>query len=447
MSINVTIGTSGMINVTAGGAIESGLPQLAIEAGANVTITTTSGSYVVASADSKVSSVQGKTGTVVLTVSDLSAASAVHGHVATDIADLASAVKSTANVISVNGKTGTISLVAGDLTAASASHTHDAAGVVSGVLDVLRIPTISFTSLSNVPSLAGATHTHGYVQIINGQTGTVTVVAGSHITVTTASGQIIVEGSAGASLSDAAAASLGVASAGGSTLASRSDHVHPLPTAGSISAASATHTHNVTDIVNLTNVANVVSVNGITGLPSIAAGSNVTITTAGSQITISAEGGGAASLSSASPSPLGVAAAGTATLASRADHVHATPTIAYTSLSGIPARLRWTTQTLTADAHNHAVGDYEVVRMSMSSDVSLTGFSDGAEGKSHRVVNVSANALTFKHQHTSSSAANRLLIATGLDHDIEQDDQAEFIYDPNEQRWRMLPCCTSTAVY
>jgi hypothetical protein len=436
-----------MINVTAGGAIESGLPQLAIEAGANVTITTSSGSYVVAAADSKVSSVQGKTGTVVLTVSDLSAASATHAHVAADVADLANAVKATANVLSVNGKTAAVSLVAADLTAANASHTHDASGVVSGVFDVLRIPVISYTSLSNVPSLASQTHTHGYVQILNGQTGTVTIVAGSNITVTTSLGQIVISGVSAATLSNDSPAALGVASAGGSTLVSRSDHIHPLPTAGSISAASATHTHNVTDIVDLTSVANVVSVNGITGTPSIAAGSNVTVTTAGSQITISAEGGVSASLSSASPSPLGIASAGTATLASRADHVHAMPAISYTSLSSIPPRLRWTTQTITADAHNHTVGEYEVVRMAMSSGMSLTGFADGAEGKSHRIVNVSVNPLTFKHQHTSSSATNRLLIATGLDHEIDQDDQAEFIYDPAEQRWRMMPCCTSTAVY
>ncbi|NBW14691.1 MAG: hypothetical protein EBR82_42500, partial [Caulobacteraceae bacterium] len=80
--------------------------------------------------------------------------------------------------------------------------------VTLGVSDVTN-----FTSVANVVSVAGrtgavllttadvsaaaATHAHNYVQSLNSQTGTLSVVAGSNITVTTAAGSITIAGSLG----------------------------------------------------------------------------------------------------------------------------------------------------------------------------------------------------------------------------------------------------------
>lgn len=405
-----------------------------------------------------------------------------------------SEIRNLSAVMSVASRTGAVELVASDVTAGvfdiariptigytalsgvptaftPATHTHDASAVQSGTLSIARIPTISYTSLSNVPtSFTPSSHTHSTTDIVS-----FTAAAAAAAPVQSVQGKV-------------GAVSLVV---------------------GDLTAAAAVHTHDAADVVSGvlsvariptisytalsnkptsfppdTSIANVVSVNGITGTPEIVAGSNVTVTTAGSQITVSAAGGGGASLSDVVPQPLGVASAGTSTSASRSDHVHAVstiaytalsgvptaftpaththdasdvtagvfnvariPTIGYTALSGVPLRFRWTTQTITANAHNHTVGDYEVVRVSMSTAYSLTGFSDGSEGKSHRVINLSTNLLTFQHQHTSSNETNRLLIATGLAHAIDQDEQAEFLYDPTSQRWRMTPCCTTTAAY
>lgn len=59
---------------------------------------------------------------------------------------------------------------------------------------------------------------------------------------------------------------------------------------------------------------------------------------------------GTANLADETPQPLGVASPGTAGFASRADHVHAVPTISYANLSGLPLAF-------TPAAHQHAVSD------------------------------------------------------------------------------------------
>jgi len=84
----------------------------------------------------------------------------------------------------------------------------------------------------------------------------------------------------GASLSDATPSALGTASAGTSTTASRSDHVHLLPSLATLGAAAANHAHPY-----------VTGLNSLTGTLTLAAGSGVTLTTSGSTITIAASGG------------------------------------------------------------------------------------------------------------------------------------------------------------
>ena len=240
--ISATIGNNDGVNVAIGGTLAfSPLTVLQVTAGANITVTTSSGVFTVIGRDVPVQSVNGRTGAVTLAASDVSAASASHTHVVANITDFATGVRSnqsvssvagrtgtvtltvaditdlnTANlgrVSSVNGRTGTVTLVASDVSAASASHTH---------------------VVANITDFATEAAKYGPVSSVNGRTGTVTLVAAD------------------------------------------------------VSAASSTHTHNATDIVNLTSVANVVSVNGITGMPLIVAGSGITVSTSGSSITIGA---------------------------------------------------------------------------------------------------------------------------------------------------------------
>jgi hypothetical protein len=88
-------------------------------------------------------------------------------------------------------------------------------------------------------------------------------------------------------VSSATPQALGVAAAGSSGDASRADHVHAMPTAADVGAAAIGHTHTTTDITGYT----LTSVNGLSGSVTIAAGDNVTVSTASSTITIAAGGG------------------------------------------------------------------------------------------------------------------------------------------------------------
>jgi hypothetical protein len=87
-----------------------------------------------------------------------------------------------------------------------------------------------------------------------------------------------------------------------------------------------------------------------------AAGSNAKIdtVTAGGTVTLNftiPRGADAvANLADETPQPLGTARAGSALVASRADHVHAVPAISYSSLTGIPV-------TFSPAAHTHSISD------------------------------------------------------------------------------------------
>lgn len=176
---------------------------------------------------------------------------------------------------------------------------------------------------------AGTTHTHTASQITDFATqaakyGPVTSVNGS-------TGAVTVTG--GATLSDATPQPLGIAAAGSSTVASRSDHVHLLPTISYTALSNvptsftpATHTHAATDVTSGTFAS--------ARLP-LATSTAAGAVTIGTGLGVSS-GVISASFSDTTPSALGTAAAGTSSLASRSDHVHALPTISYTALSNVP---------------------------------------------------------------------------------------------------------------
>lgn len=80
-------------------------------------------------------------------------------------------------------------------------------------------------------------------------------------------------------------------------------------------------------------------------IDTVTSGSTVTL-----NFTIPRGVDGTANLADETPQPLGVASAGSATRAARADHVHATPTISYGNLTGVPTAF-------APSAHQHAIGD------------------------------------------------------------------------------------------
>ena len=197
------------------------------------------------------------------------------------------AVSSLAPVQSVAGRTGTVVLQASDVTA--------------GTFAIGRIPAIGYTALSGVPTtFAPSSHTHSTTEVVgltaafsqpghthstadvtgyqglpaqagflgplvtDGTNATWTsrysivspvLVQGAGMTLTrdTSAGSITVAfagSTSGLAVGSLAPLALGVAAAGSSANASREDHVHKLPTVGDITAAAASHTHDAAAVAS-----------------------------------------------------------------------------------------------------------------------------------------------------------------------------------------------------
>jgi len=365
-----------------------------------------------AAAAAPVQSVQGRTGAVVLTRIDLTAAALSHTHSTADITSFSAAASAAAPVQSVAGRSGAVQLVAADITGGT---------FASGL-----IPTISYTALSNVPgTFAPSAHTHATtdvvgitaiaaasspVQSVQGRTGTIQLSAVD----LTAAAAVHTHGTSDiTSFSAAAAAAAPIQSVSGRTGAitlSTADvsGLANVASSGSYTSLSnipttftpAIHTHATSDVVGITaafaasiHTHGTADISGYQSFPSQAGknGPLVTDGTAGSwatrysivdpvlvqgdgmtlsrnatagSITISFAGGTSGiSVSSATPQPLGTAAAGSSADASRADHVHQLPSLV--------------TLGAAAATHTHAAssitaGTFDVARLPTISYTSLT---------------------------------------------------------------------------
>jgi predicted DCC family thiol-disulfide oxidoreductase YuxK len=102
----------------------------------------------------------------------------------------------------------------------------------------------------------------------------------------------------------------------------------------------------------------------------------------------------------------------------------------------------WATVTATSTLNNYSPGTATVLRVVASGGSRfISGFSGGGPNKALRVINISTNNLTLYHESSSSDAANRLLLDAGTDRALQENDQAELLYDPISSRWRVTPCC------
>lgn len=173
--VTTSITSPDSVNVSTGTAFQASVPSLLVLGGKNVTVTTTSGTFTVASADAPVTSVNGRTGAVSVTRSELGAAPLSHTHTASQVTDFATEAAKYGPVTAVAGVTGAVGLVAGTnitLTTSSSSITISAAGVTATGL------TAAVTKLNNL-------------------TGTLSIVAGSNVTVSTSASTLTISAGGG----------------------------------------------------------------------------------------------------------------------------------------------------------------------------------------------------------------------------------------------------------
>jgi hypothetical protein len=238
-----------------------------------------------------------------------------------------------------------------------------------------------------------------------------------------------------------------------------------------ISAASDTHTHVAADITDFSAASSqygpvvsvngetgvvvltsadisdfateaakygpVVSVNGLTGTLTIAAGSNVTVSTTGSSITIAAESGG--DVVSVNGQTGEVVLSVVDVTAASAIHASQHQT---GGTDEIPAVV--TTASITASVNDYALPVADIFRLQneTTTAVNITGLSSAADGSAKLLMNVSTHtsaSYTLKHDNTNSTAASRILVPWAGDYVLSPGGGAALvIYDGTDGRWRVV---------
>lgn len=94
-----------------------------------------------------------------------------------------------------------------------------------------------------------------------------------------------------------------------------------------------------------------------------------------------------------------------------------------------------TPDALTADQNNYVIGNYDILRLSSTEEVTITGFAGGMKGRFIKIFNVGAYALTLAHQSALSDAAYRFLFAPGIDTIIPAGSSTLLYYDATQSRW------------
>lgn len=95
---------------------------------------------------------------------------------------------------------------------------------------------------------------------------------------------------------------------------------------------------------------------------------------------------------------------------------------------------------LTADQNNYNPGSGDIFRLTANAARSITGIVGGSSGKAILLMNVdSTDAITLKHQSTSSDAANRIIVPWAGDYVLAAAGGAALLlYDATDSRWRVV---------
>jgi hypothetical protein len=108
----------------------------------------------------------------------------------------------------------------------------------------------------------------------------------------------------------------------------------------------------------------------------------------------------------------------------------------------VPADLISTPAALSAgDNNNVSTGMYKVLRLAGDSGGTsvISGFADNHyDGRTFRVINVSAYNFDIQHQDASSGAVNRVISPTGASVTLQPDDVVELMRDETTDRWRIV---------
>ncbi len=79
-----------------------------------------------------------------------------------------------------------------------------------------------------------------------------------------------------------------------------------------------------------------------------------------------------------------------------------------------------------------------VFRVSSTTAINLNSIVAGSNGRQITIINVGSQAITFKHQSATGTAANKLILSKNADAVLNADDMITLIYDATTARWREM---------
>jgi hypothetical protein len=113
---------------------------------------------------------------------------------------------------------------------------------------------------------------------------------------------------------------------------------------------------------------------------------------------------------------------------------------------GSTAPVTNTPTTLSAGANDYSLPSADIVRLAASAAVTITGFS-ASTASSYPIVlieNVGSYTITVANNSSSSSAANRVVSATGGDVTVAANDSLTLVYDGTSSVWRTVGSADNT---
>lgn len=93
---------------------------------------------------------------------------------------------------------------------------------------------------------------------------------------------------------------------------------------------------------------------------------------------------------------------------------------------------------LTTSQNNYDPGNYDLLQLSSSSAINITGVSGGVMGRVLRIYNAGSNNIILNHESGSSTAANRMTTMGGSSVYIVPGEIVDLYYNSTTSRWIVM---------
>lgn len=94
-----------------------------------------------------------------------------------------------------------------------------------------------------------------------------------------------------------------------------------------------------------------------------------------------------------------------------------------------------TPASISTDQNNYVPGNYDVLRINATADVTITGIANGKKGRFLEIINIGTGRISFTDEDNNSLAINR--ISTPYDQTVTllTNARTSFYYDSTQERW------------